>query len=229
MKTLIFIPARGGSKGIPQKNIANYLGKPLIKQTLDVAIEFKKNYSNTDIIVSTDSVEISNYVNEFPGITVSKRPKELSTDESKTIDALLYILQSSNETIPYDRVVTLQPTSPLRKLYHLIEATSLFDFSGAISLISCYSIEGFTNKLYLIENSIVKPIEINHNLGTPRQLEKKVYIRNGAIYITRVEYLIKENKIISDQPIIYEMSKNSSIDINEPLDLIMAEILENHE
>jgi CMP-N-acetylneuraminic acid synthetase len=66
-------------------------------------------------------------------------------------------------------------------------------------------------------------------MGTPRQLEKKVYIRNGAIYITRVEYLVNENKIISDQPIIYEMSKNSSIDINEPLDLIMAEILENHE
>jgi N-acylneuraminate cytidylyltransferase len=229
MKTLIFIPARGGSKGIPQKNLTSYLGQPLIKQTIDVALKFKEKFITTDIIVSTDSQEIEDYVSKFQQIIISRRPNELATDQSKTIDALLYTLSFYSNSYHWDRVITLQPTSPLRKFHHLLEAANIQEKNRSKSLISCYSFEGLLNKLYLIQNNISKPIKRTHNAGLPRQNEPKVYVRNGAIYITDTSYLIVSKNIISESPIIYEMSKKSSIDINDFQDLAIAEFLEAYE
>lgn len=222
MKTLYLIPARGGSKGIPGKNIKPLAGKPLICYTIDAA---RGVAADEDICVSTDSLEIKDIV-EKHGLTVPfLRPYELSTDEASTEDVIKHALDFYRQKgLDYELVVLLQPTSPLRTGFHIREACK--KFSGELDMLVSVC-EAKANPYYVLfeeeENGFLfKSKDANF---TRRQECPVVYELNGAIYIINLKSL-KEKRIKNFNKIKkYEMERASSIDIDDEFDWLVAEIL----
>lgn len=226
-KVLGIIPARGGSKGINKKNIASLNNRPLIQYTIEPALEMKKCGVLDEVIVSTDDDEIAEISRSLGAYVPFLRPTELSTDKSKSVDLIVHALNYfKNQQIKYDYVVLLQPTSPLRNSEDIRLSLMKIIDSKADSLISVYH-EDHINDLvtYHKNNEYGSPLNPMHNKGIRRQENKEIYVRNGAIYITKVDYLLEENLIISDSPILYEMSKIKSVDINSHDDLNLVECI----
>lgn len=214
-KVVGIIPARGGSKGIPNKNIVNLCGKPLIHYTIDAAIE-----SNVfdNIIVTTDCNMISRAVKHYKDISIVKRPDDLATDKALTIDAILHVISQQKDN--NCDIILLQPTSPLRKASHIKDSYSLFKRKSAKSLISITKEMHTPFKNFIIDdNGFVSPLfSINH-LSLPRQSLPEVARQNGAIYIAHAEDLIKHNSFYIEPAIGYEMSYETSVDIDTKQDL----------
>lgn len=221
MKILGIIPARGGSKGIPQKNIINLCGKPLIDYSIRVGNQAVEKGLLEKVIVSTDDNEIADISKKLGACVPFIRPKELASDYSKSIDFVMHALEYYREKGEiYDAVLILQPTSPLRVYEDVVQAVRLFENGDAESLISCSEDDEFNSLgAYFIENNKTVPLDIRHNLGIRRQDYPKLYVRNGAIFITKVEYLINKKLIISEKPLIYVMPKERSSNIDTYTDL----------
>ena len=117
MRVIAIIPARGGSKGIPRKNMVDFHGKPLIQWTIDAALA---SSCITDIVVTSDSIEILEYVKKTPKIICIERPKELALDTTKTEPVIAHALAFIEQQ--YDYLIVLQPTSPLRTTAHITAA-----------------------------------------------------------------------------------------------------------
>lgn len=206
MKTLGIIPARGGSKGIPKKNIKILNSKPLIVYTLEAAIK-----STIDrVVVSTDCDEIAEVAKQFE-VEVILRPSALAKDNTPMLPVLQHIVENINET--FDAIVTLQPTSPLRVAKHINEAIELFKKDEmADSLVSVTQVPHnyMPEKLMKIEDKYL----VGNSEAKRRQEINRAYARNGAaIYITRTNRL---NKYIFGGNILpYFMSKINSIDVDE--------------
>lgn len=216
MKILAIIPARGGSKGIPKKNIKLLHGKPLIAYTIETALA-----SNIDrVIVSTDCNEIAEVSKQY-GAEVFKRPAELAEDTTPTLPVLQDIVSKLDEK--YDAVMTLQPTSPLRTTEDINKSIELFcKDKDADSLVSVVEVPHnyMPEKLmdlegkYLVGNSEVKRRQDVHTM----------YARNGAaIYITRTEKL--NEYIFAGKIFPYFMSKINSFDIDDMEDWEIVERL----
>lgn len=221
MKYLCIIPARCGSKGIPFKNIVDICGKPLIQYTVDIALDLKNNGFIEAVIVSTDCNDIANISRDL-GVTVPfLRPEEIAGDKAKSVDFVLHSIQYyENIGIEFDAVIVLQPTSPLKSIDDVQKSIEIFNKNQSDSLISAYKEETINDLImYHKEDDKAIPLNNDHNKGVRRQDHGAVYIRNGAIYITKVDYLKKEQRIISDIPLMYEMSKNRSINIDTSEDL----------
>ena len=206
MKTLGIIPARGGSKGIPKKNIKLLNGKPLIAYTLEAALS-----STIDrVVVSTDCQEIAQVAKQF-GVEVFIRPSELAKDSTPTLPVLQHIVNNINET--FDAVVTLQPTSPLRVARHINEAIELFKNDDmADSLVSVVEVPHnyMSEKLMDIKGKYL----VGNSEPKRRQEVKKMYARNGAaIYITKASRLDKY--IFGGNILPCFMSKINSIDVDD--------------
>jgi N-acylneuraminate cytidylyltransferase len=220
MNILAVIPARGGSKGIPQKNIRLLNGKPLINYTIEVA---RSIFDDVDICVSTDSDEIINVV-EMSGLKVPfKRPEKLATDTASTNDVLLHVLNFyEKRNVFYDVMVLLQPTSPLRTAQHVKEAISLYrdDIDMIVSVkeshapfVLCQEINA--NFLEFIFNKNIKR----------RQDITNYYEYNGAIYVINIQSLKNKSMVNFDKKVKYVMSPELSIDIDDLLDWNIAEYL----
>jgi CMP-N,N'-diacetyllegionaminic acid synthase len=222
-KILAIIPARGGSKGIIDKNIIDVNGMPLLQYTVDSLLKLVEKKYVHEAILSTDSQRIAS-IGKSLGINVPfLRPFEISNDKSKSIDFVLHALEFYRKQNRYfDSVLILQPTSPLRTYNDIKESIIAFDLSESDSLISCYK-EDYINSLttYKKEGDYAVPINPNHNKAVRRQDHSVSYVRNGAIYLTKVDYLIKNNAIISDKPLMFEMPKHKSINIDTEEDLII--------
>jgi N-acylneuraminate cytidylyltransferase/CMP-N,N'-diacetyllegionaminic acid synthase len=220
-KGLIIIPARGGSKGIKNKNIVNVKGKPLIFYTVKPSLKIKENGLIDDVIVSTDSEKIAEISKKLGANVPFLRPTAISGDKSKSIDFILHAIEFFKKNgVIYDYIVLLQPTSPLRGYEDIKEAVKLFLNNKADSLISvCEENRVDETELYYSKKNFGIPLSVNHNKGIRRQDLKKLFIRNAAIYITSVKYLLKERKIISDKPLLFEMPEYRSIDIDTKEDL----------
>ena len=224
MRYLCIIPARCNSKSIPFKNIVDLCDKPLIAYTIEAVLELKVKKLISDFIVSTDCKEIADVAKNYGAEVPFLRPKKIAEDKAKSVD---YVLNSINyyeeRGIKFDAVLILQPTSPLKSFEDIKKSIEIFSKNDKDSLISAYK-EDSINKLimYRKENDVAIPLNNEHNKGIRRQDYGSVYIRNGAIYITNVEYLKKEKKIISDIPLIYEKKKKRSINIDtyEDLELV---------
>jgi len=206
MKTLGIIPARGGSKGIPKKNIKLLNGKPLIAYTLEAALS-----STIDrVVVSTDCQEIAQVAKQF-GVEVIIRPSELAKDSTSTLPVLQHIVNNMNET--FDAVVTLQPTSPLRAAKHINEAIERFKNDDmADSLVSVIEVPHnyMPEKLMDIKGKYL----VGNSEPKRRQEVKKMYARNGAaIYITKSSRL--GEYIFGGNILPYFMSKINSIDVDD--------------
>ena len=221
MKFLCIIPARCGSKGIPHKNIIDVDGKPLIQYTIEIAKQLKDNGQIEDLIVSTDCKEVAN-ISERLGVKVPFfRPENISGDSAKSVDYIIHALNFYEEiNKKYDAVIVLQPTSPLKTYNDIVGAIDIFNKYQNDSLISVYKEETINNLImYYKDKDEAVPLSKDHNKGVRRQDHGAVYVRNGAIYITNVAYIKKRQNIISDVPLMYEMSKNNSINIDSYEDL----------
>ncbi len=222
MEILAIIPARGGSKGIPKKNIINLLDKPLIQYTIEAA---KKSKKINRIIVSTDNNEIAEISIKL-GVEVIKRPKELATDTSSTKDAIIHVVEllKENNYSPF-AIITLQPTSPLRTHKHIDQSIDLFlRHPYADSLVSCIEVPHIFNPCSLMKlNSdgfLVQNKEENNVFR--RQDKEKFYARNGAaIYITNIKSIHKF--IFGGICLPFFMKEEESIDIDNINDLKIAE------
>lgn len=216
MNVLAIIPARGGSKGIKRKNLIAYKGKPLLKWTIDAALN--SNFIN-DVVVSSDNDEILALANNNKGLITLKRPKELAEDNSRTEPVLKHVLESLSQS-DYSHIILLQPTSPLRTVEHIDDAFKLLNNSKANSLISVCSLEDHPFKSFkLDQNGFLEGIINNDYPFYPRQILPKTYKANGAIYIIKVDEFKKNYSLLTDKTIHFEMSKESSKDIDTVEDL----------
>lgn len=222
LKFLVIIPARGGSKGVPGKNIKILGGKPLIQYTIHAALQIvPKEF----ICVSTDDLKIKNTVENI-GIAVPfLRPDELATDSSGTQEVLLHALAHyENQGFKFDAIILLQPTSPFRNEKHIKEAVSLYN-NDLDMLVSVK--ETKANPYYILreenENGyLVKSKEANF---TRRQDCPKVWELNGAIYIINIISL-KQNNIGEFQKVKkYEMNEIDSHDIDTSFDWDIADVI----
>lgn len=211
------IPARGGSKGIPKKNIINIGGKPLIQYTIEAA---KNSKFIDNIIVSTDDIEIAN-ISENCGVKIPYlRPQHLANDDTKTLDVVLYEIDKmkENEDV-FDYVILLQPTSPLRNEIHIDEAIKFLIESNGNSLVSiCETNENPVFVRTINENNKIDKLLKDVNSTIRRQELKKYYKVNGAIYINSLSD-IGNNTSFNDNEIGYIMDKHTSIEIDEFDDL----------
>ncbi|KLE11782.1 hypothetical protein AF80_00090 [Aliarcobacter butzleri L355] len=221
MKYLCIIPARCGSKGIPFKNIVDLCGKPMIAYTIEIAIELKSKGLINTVIVSTDCSEIADISKQYGAEVPFLRPEDIAGDKAKSVDFVLHSIEYyENIGIEFDAVIVLQPTSPLKSFDDVNKAIEIFNINDSDSIISAYKEETINDLImYHKEDDKAIPLNTDHNKGVRRQEHGAVYIRNGAIYITKVDYLKKEQRIISDIPLMYEMGKNRSINIDTYEDL----------
>ena len=218
---LAIIPARGGSKGIPGKNIIDLEGMPLINWTIQAAKESKYI---SEIFVSTDDLKIKHVV-EKCGIKIRNlRSKTLAKDNTLSIDVVLDIL-TFPEFANVEYVCMLQPTSPLRNSVHIDEAFDKFFNLKALCCVSVCENEFSPFWSFEIKDNRLKSLFPNNSIPLRRQELPRTYSLNGAIYIAKVDWLIKNKTFLSDQTFAYIMHKNDSIDIDDFEDLEKAAVL----
>lgn len=215
MKVLSIIPARGGSKGIPRKNIVNLNGKPLISWTIEASLASK--YINKTIVSSEDK-EILEISEEFGAIPF-QRDESLAGDFVKTELVLLDVLNKLEDK--FDYLVLLQATSPLRNSLHIDEAFKMLIEKNAKSLISVYEPDHSPLKAFLSnEDGTLKGIVNDSYPFYPRQVLPKTFYPNGAIYIIDVKEFLKYGSLfIPNKTIYYIMDKLYSNDIDTLDDL----------
>tara|TARA_B100000212_G_scaffold338083_1_gene314025 strand:- start:701 stop:1375 length:675 start_codon:yes stop_codon:yes gene_type:complete len=221
MSLLAIIPARGGSKGIPKKNIKNFGGKPLIQWTIEAALE---SQFIDKIIVSTENKEIADYSKTL-GIDVPfLRDENLALDNSLIIDVILNIL---NKLDNFSEMILLQPTSPLRNRYDIDQAIKFKNKNKVESLVSISKPFNHPNHFYKLNSDYkVSPLMENNKLNN-RQDYEEFFVINGAIYISSKQSIINNKSLINKNTLGYIMPKERSIDIDELLDWEIAEMLLN--
>ena len=223
MKFLVVIPARGGSKGIPRKNIKPFDGKPLIYYTIDVA---RAIVSDDDICVSTEDNEIIQMVENYGLQVPFKRPEELATDTAGTYEVLLHALDFYEKRGKYyDTLILLQNTSPFRTVEHVKNALKLYtpNVDMVVSVKECtenpyYNIYEEDNEGYL---HVCKG---DGNIFR-RQDAPKVYEYNGAIYIMNVKTLKVTHMHKMQKRVKYVMDERSSFDLDTMTDWMIAEMI----
>ena len=210
MKTLFLIPARGGSKGIPHKNIKLMCGKPLIHYSIDLA---RKLASDEDICISTDDPEIKK-VAEGTGITVPfLRPTAFATDYAGTNEVILHALEFyKGRGVYYDRTVLLQPTSPMRTVSQVKEAMALYN--DRIDMV--VSVREYEKSVVLFresEDGFLRHV-IDVSAGIRRQDAEVLYEYNGAIYVINNQALQEKGLAGFRKNKKYVMPEEDSIDID---------------
>ena len=216
---IAIIPARGGSKEIPRKNIKLFAGEPLIKWTIKVACNSKLI---NKVIVSTDDEEIAKVSISYGAEVPFLRPAELSTDESPTIDTVLHYLNKNPEV---SEIILLQPTSPLRTtldINKVIEKKIQLDCDSIASITEAFSHPSICYRI--ASNGEILSFMANHK-PTRRQDLHKAYCLNGSIYLANSKFLVKHNTFVNKETIGYVMPQNRSIDIDTLYDWEIAEIL----
>ena len=219
---LAIIPARGGSKGVPGKNIKFLLGKPLIAYTIEAA---KKSINIDRIVISTDNVEIANIAIRHGAECPFMRPSHLATDEALAIDNYIYTINRLNNEwgVNINSFIVLQPTSPLRTSDDIDNAIELFQKKNADSVIS-YTEEDHPIYWHKKINDDLTFSNIFADTLQNRQEYEKTYYPNGAIFVFRYK-LIKERRYYSENSFAYIMPKLRSVDIDAIEDFLWAEFL----
>ena len=227
MKNAAIIPARGGSKGIPKKNLLNFCGKPLIYWTLS---EAKKSKYIDDICVNSDSKKILNYCKLNKIKTLIKRPTKLASDKSDKWDTVKFTykyLKSLGKN--YDYILLLQPTSPLRKVNHIdkcIENIKNDNIDGLISVCRTECPYEWISKIN--KNKDFKNFKkgiLKYKKDILKNRFAYSYRPNGAIIIFKSKLSLKKDFIFSKKFKIFEMDRKYSMDIDNTIDLFLAEKL----
>jgi len=217
---LAIIPARGGSKGIPKKNIIDLAGKPLIAWTIEASLN-SKYISKT--IVSSDSEEILDISKKF-GADIVKRPDILANDTASSESVVNHVIKTLSEQYQY--IILLQPTSPLRNSETIDKAIEYFFSKNATSLISVNEIDNKILKAFVEkDDDFLEGIRDNTFPFMPRQKLPKIYMSNGAIYMINTKDFLKNQSFFTDKTLKFIMNKEQSIDIDTLEDLEEAKSL----
>lgn len=214
------ILARGGSKSIPKKNIVLLDNNPLIKYTIEAA---KLCGHFTNIFVSTDDDEIADVANSC-GVEVIRRPIDLATDTTSSFDSAVHAINLINKNNEFTWLTLLQPTSPLRNKNHISECLELFANDPNSSAVSVCEVSDHPYKMYLLEDDHLQYVHAKTDFEKPRQLLPKAYKVNGAIYMNLIKELLHNGSFLSEKFNPYIMDKYASIDIDNPIDLKIAEL-----
>lgn len=218
-KILAIIPARGGSKGVPRKNIRELAGKPLIAWTIE---EAKKSKYIDRLILSSEDDEIIEVAKQYGCEVPFKRPIELAQDDTPGIDPVLHAI---TQCPGYDYVVLLQPTSPLR---------TVEDIDGCIEKVFSYKAPFCVSVtepakspywMYTLDNDKMKPLLPQDTLIARRQELPKSYALNGAVYVAEINKLLKGKSFITKETVAFIMSQESSFDIDTLIDFKICESL----
>ena len=222
MNALFLIPARGGSKGVPGKNIKLLHNKPLITYSIDIARTFAED---THICVSTDDDEIIKVTEDYGLKVMFKRPDELSHDHAGSYEVIKHAVEFYQDRFDFDKVIMLQPTSPFRVKRHIEEAVNIYnDALDAVISVK----ESDANPYYtLLEENKEGYLERSKKSEfTRRQDIPKVYEANGSIYVINVASLPKYNSLYEfPKKKKYLMEKIYSVDIDDMLDWQFCEFL----
>ncbi|MDI3540979.1 MAG: CMP-N,N-diacetyllegionaminic acid synthase [Thermosediminibacterales bacterium] len=223
-RVVAIIPARGGSKGVPRKNIRKLNGKPLIAYTIEEAL--KSRYIDR-VVVSTEDIEIAEISKFFGAEVPFLRPRELAQDDTPGIEPLIhavnYLLHEEN--FAFDYVMCLQCTSPLRNAKQIDEAIREVYSKNADSAVSICESEISPYWMKIIEDGKIKDFIKSDKFYTRRQDLPVVYRLNGAIYIAKLEIILDRKTWYTDNTIPIIMDRISSIDIDDEIDFQFAEFL----
>lgn len=224
MACVAIIPARGGSKEIKNKNIVDFNGLPLLSWTARAALNSR---SIDRVIVSTDSTEIADIARKEGCDVPFLRPEIYATDKATTVDCVLHALDNLPK---YEKFVLLQPTSPLRTSKHIDECIKLMDSLKASSIISISKCETSPHHMFWRqgEHYLESILKSRDSLSRRQDLEAAYYI-NGAIYCINTDVFLKTRSFIMDNTACFEMPRIASIDIDDKIDLMMAEYFMQNE
>lgn len=220
-KILAVIPARGGSKGLPRKNVLTLGGKPLIAWTIESSLN-SEYISKT--IVSSEDDEVLNISKKY-NADIIKRPKELANDTATSESVIYHTLKELQKySLEFDYVVLLQPTSPLRNDRDIDVAFEKLFSSEATALISVCELDNKILKAFK-ENKLgfLDGISNNQYPFMRRQDLPKTYLSNGAIYIVKVDEFLHKKSFYTDKTIAFTMTETSSLDIDTKEDLLKVE------
>lgn len=217
-KIIGIIPARGGSKGIPHKNIIDLCGKPLISYTIKAGLDSK--YIDY-LMVSTDDDEIARVSKKNGAEVPFMRPAELASDTSKTLDAIIHGLNELKKNGKvFDTLILLQPTQPLRTSDDIDLSIEKYFANDCVPLVSVSEVDDHPLLIRTIENNrLSKLLDVP---STCRRQDMSTYYRvNGCIYINNIEE-INENTSFNDNYVPFVMEKSHSVDIDDMSDLALA-------
>jgi CMP-N,N'-diacetyllegionaminic acid synthase len=221
-KTIVaVIPARGGSKGVPRKNIRLIAGKPLLAWTIE---EAKKSKYTDRVILSTEDDEIISVARRWGCEVPFKRPLELAKDDTPGIDPVLHALESMESD--YDYVVVLQPTSPMRRASD-IDACIEECLSRKTNV--CVSVSAVDKSPYwmysLDEEKRLRPLFPAYEHVARRQDLPTVYMPNGAVFVAKVPWLLKNRTFVADDTVACCMAPAHSIDVDSEIDFRVCELM----
>jgi len=224
MKVLAIIPARGGSKEIEKKNVVDVCGRPLLYYTVKSALEILHDDIVSEVILSTDCNEIVDIARKMGVKVPFLRPEELAGDKSSPAEYILHALDFYKDRgVIFDTILILQPTSPLRTYQDIKNAVDLFGSHSCDTLISVYREEKLSDLImYHCQDNFGVALNKNHSRAVMRQDQNSIYIRNGALYMANVEFVRKTKRLISDCPLLYEMPKSRSVNVDSYEDLEVA-------
>lgn len=226
-RILFVIPARGGSKGIPHKNIKPFAGQPLIAYSLEAA---RVLTDDAHIILSTDDERIAEVAKELGYDTAYRRPAELATDTAGSREVILDAMDNADSMgVEYDKVVLLQPTSPLRTVADIVKAIEAYDATPDCDMAVTVT-EAACNPYYdCFETDADGVLHVSKGDGTltRRQDAPKAWQYNGAVYVMRPESVRRYALGAMPRRIAVEMPRSRSVDLDTPLDWTIAEMIYN--
>lgn len=216
---LAIVPARGGSKGLPRKNVQQLGNKPLIAWTIEAALA--SSFIDR-VILSSEDEEIIRTARAWGCEVPFVRPSELAQDGTPGIDPVLHALAM----LPgYDYIVLLQPTSPLRQTEDIDACIKLCAQGGAATV---SVVEAKSNPFWMYtvnEENRLSPFLSDHGTYARRQDLPMLVVPNGAVYVARTDWLVGSQTFFSQETVAYPMPSERSIDIDTDLDLALAELM----
>jgi len=220
---IAIVPARGGSKTVPKKNIRLLNGKPLIYYTIK---EAQSSKFVQRVLVSTEDREIAEIATEY-GTKVIMRPPELAQDDTPSLLVYQQVIKHLEqiESFSPNIIVVLQPTSPLRTVEDIDGAIKQFLETGCDSVVSVCGTEHPPHWMYTLEGDKLKPIIEGGEKVTRRQDTPKVYQLNGAVYVIYRDVIMKQNRVLGGDMRAYIMPSERSIDLDTEIDFKLAELL----
>jgi CMP-N,N'-diacetyllegionaminic acid synthase len=226
MRVLGLIPARGGSKGLPHKNVRLLCGKPLLQYTAEAALGAR---GLSRVVLSTDDEEIAE-VGERCGLEVPfLRPAELATDETPMLPVVQHALQALEaEDQPFDAICLLQPTNPLRRADDIDRAVCTLKLSGADSVISFVTVGAMhpaRMKFISADGRVTDPPFAEACEGQRRQALREMYLREGSIYLTRRHVVVEQQSFKGRDCRALIIPPERACNIDTALDFFIAEQL----
>lgn len=226
-KVLAVVPARGGSKGVPRKNLRPVCGRPLIEYTIETALALRHRLHA--VVVSTDDEEIAAVSRSCGAEVPFLRPAELATDTAPSLLAIQHAVRfmEEREALRFDWVLVLQPTAPLRLPQDVSAALDLAQRGGCdsvISVVRVFAVHPILMKK--IEDDRLLPFCVEEREGTRRQdYDPPAYMRNGAIYLSRRDVLMERDSVWGDVIRPYVMPEERSPGVDSELDMKLVELL----